>query len=86
MLTRSDIELANLVRLKEHKERHGETPYYKEWGEKAWEAAKLAVADLPGCHGCSDGECFWEHCPQLKDGESTRSGRHCPLDKYGEDL
>jgi hypothetical protein len=32
------------------------------------------------CHGHEDGECFWEHCPQLRDGEPRKSGRHCPLD------
>lgn len=28
-----------------------------------------------------DGECFWEGCPQIHDGEPAKSGRHCPLDK-----
>lgn len=32
------------------------------------------------CHADSDGECFWEHCPQLRDKEPHKSGRHCPLD------
>ncbi len=32
------------------------------------------------CHSCSDGECFWKDCPQLRDGEPEKSGRHCPLD------
>ena len=33
-----------------------------------------------GCHGGRDGECHWEECPQLRDGEPEKSGRHCPLD------
>lgn len=37
------------------------------------------------CHGDRDGDCFWEHCPQLADGESKKSGRHCPLDVHDAD-
>lgn len=32
------------------------------------------------CQSAQDGECFWKECPQLRDGEPERSGRHCPLD------
>ena len=32
------------------------------------------------CHAGRDGECEWHDCPQLRDGEPARSGRHCPLD------
>lgn len=32
------------------------------------------------CRGHEDGECFWKDCPQLKDGEPAKTGRHCPLD------
>jgi mannitol-specific phosphotransferase system IIBC component len=32
------------------------------------------------CRSDRDGDCRWMHCPQLKDGEPERSGRHCPLD------
>lgn len=31
------------------------------------------------CHSSNDGECNWEHCPQLRDGEPEKSGRSCPL-------
>jgi len=31
------------------------------------------------CHAARDGECGWEHCPQLRDGEPAKSGRTCPL-------
>jgi hypothetical protein len=33
------------------------------------------------CHADSDGDCEWHGCPQLRDGEPAKSGRHCPLDK-----
>lgn len=32
------------------------------------------------CHGARDGDCFDTRCPQLRDGEPAKSGRHCPLD------
>lgn len=37
------------------------------------------------CHAGMDGECFWPDCPQLRDGEPKKSGRHCPLDKVPAD-
>jgi hypothetical protein len=37
------------------------------------------------CQSDDDGMCDWEHCPQLRDGEPGRSGRHCPLDKSTEE-
>lgn len=33
-----------------------------------------------GCHAGRDGDCDWPECPQLRDDEPHRSGRHCPLD------
>lgn len=33
------------------------------------------------CRGHRDGDCFWEGCPQLREHEPARSGRHCPLDE-----
>jgi hypothetical protein len=36
------------------------------------------------CHAHCDGECYWEHCPQFKDGEPTKSGRHCPLPHWSD--
>jgi protein gp37 len=38
-----------------------------------------------GCHAGKDGECNWQHCPQLRDSEPARSGRHCPLDWSSQD-
>jgi len=45
-------------------------------------------ASLPGddhCHAHQDGDCTWEKCPQIRDGEPQKSGRHCPLDKRTDD-
>ena len=32
------------------------------------------------CRADQDGDCYWDECPQLRDGEPEASGRHCPLD------
>lgn len=32
------------------------------------------------CRASRDGDCYWEECPQNRDGEPVKSGRHCPLD------
>jgi hypothetical protein len=37
------------------------------------------------CHGHEDGDCFWSGCPQLRDGEPEKSGRHCPLDDRNDE-
>ena len=37
------------------------------------------------CQGMRDGDCIWQHCPQERDGEPKRSGRHCPLDIHQEE-
>jgi hypothetical protein len=34
------------------------------------------------CHADGDGHCAWEYCPQLRDNEPAKSGRHCPLDTF----
>ncbi len=61
--------------------------------ERDFTTAKLVKppsAPLPtrplsdGCHSGKDGECNWSGCPQERDGEPAKSGRHCPLDK-GDD-
>jgi hypothetical protein len=38
-----------------------------------------------GCYAAKDGECHWASCPQLRDGEPAATGRHCPLDRAGDD-
>ena len=37
------------------------------------------------CQAARDGECDYAHCPQLRDGEPARSGRHCPVDSLDEE-
>ena len=37
------------------------------------------------CRSGSDGDCSWIRCPQLRDQEPKRSGRHCPLDLCSRD-
>ncbi len=32
------------------------------------------------CHADRDGECIWDACPQIRDGEPAKTRRHCPLD------
>lgn len=48
-------------------------------------ALKKPWDEPPRCHAAKDGECFWADCPQIKDGEPVKSGRHCPLDVRDED-
>ena len=36
------------------------------------------------CRAGDDGDCSWEHCPQIRDNEPCKTGRHCPLDKREE--
>ena len=36
--------------------------------------------DRTACRAAKDGECHWASCPQERDGEPKKSGRHCPLD------
>lgn len=48
----------------------------------------LEVHDDNGrCRANRDGECSWSDCPQSRDGEPHKSGRHCPRDigREGED-
>jgi hypothetical protein len=40
---------------------------------------------ITDCRSASDGDCFWKECPQLRDGEPHKTGRHCPLDIKSED-
>lgn len=64
------------------------------WDEKRQctepECALAAKVDKPHCwrhdptptvcQSGRDGECYWAHCPQLRDGEPKATGRHCPID------
>lgn len=40
---------------------------------------------VTACHAGRDGECNWRECPQTRDGEPKKSGRHCPLDKESDE-
>lgn len=59
------------------------------WGFVAAKIAEYdaALADNGRCRANRDGECSWSGCPQLRDGEPHKSGRHCPRDigREGED-
>ena len=37
------------------------------------------------CHAGRDGDCDAAECPQLRDGEPGRTGRHCPIDIHDEE-
>ena len=45
----------------------------------------LSSHRMTRCQSDDDGACDWEGCPQNRDGEPHKSGRHCPLDKDPED-
>jgi hypothetical protein len=58
-----------------------------DWGPDGLYDATRAT-HLTGCHAASrnsDGDCMWRECPQLKDGEPAKTGRHCPLDKHEDE-
>lgn len=45
--------------------------------------AKLTLREQlvgDGCHANDDGDCAWQNCPQLRDNEPKKTGRHCPRD------
>lgn len=42
----------------------------------------LAGATSVRCRAAKDGECSATFCPQNRDGESMRTGRHCPIDVW----
>lgn len=44
-----------------------------------------ATSQLTRCAAARDGECSHPQCPQTLDGEPVRSGRHCPIDSWGDD-
>jgi hypothetical protein len=43
------------------------------------------VGKLEHCAADIDGECDHAKCPQLRDGEPEKTGRHCPLDTRTRD-
>jgi hypothetical protein len=40
----------------------------------------LSQRRMTRCHADDDGYCDWAKCPQLRDAEPSKTGRHCPLD------
>jgi hypothetical protein len=67
--------------------RKGQARSLLDWGPDGLYDATRAT-HLTGCHAAGrsgDGECRWRECPQLKDGEPAKSGRHCPLDVRDEE-
>ena len=42
--------------------------------------------DRERCHAASDGECDAPTCPQLRDGEPAKTGRHCPIDTWPDEM
>lgn len=40
---------------------------------------------LTRCAAHNDGDCTHPECPQIRDKEPEKSGRHCPLDTWGDD-
>jgi protein gp37 len=40
---------------------------------------------LERCHADRDGDCNHPGCPQIRDGEPIKTGRHCPLDTWPHD-
>lgn len=43
-------------------------------------AALTRPTRLIRCAASRDGECAHRDCPQLRDNEPGKTGRHCPLD------
>ena len=48
------------------------------------ESGQVAAVEI--CHVHKDGECHWEQCPQLRDGEPAATRRSCPLPLVPDDI
>ncbi len=46
----------------------------------------LDLTPLLQCASHQDGDCHHRKCPQIKDGEPAKSGRHCPLDTSSKEI
>ncbi len=44
-----------------------------------------AVWESGYCHAHKDGDCTDSECPQNRDGEPGKTGRHCPIDIHEEE-
>ena len=43
------------------------------------------ISALTSCAAGKDGDCFHASCPQTRDGEPVKTGRHCPLDNHKDE-
>jgi hypothetical protein len=53
---------------------------------KAWLSDHPILESEEHCHADRDGDCSWVGCPQIRDGEPAKTGRHCPLDHRSEEI
>ncbi|VVE79330.1 gp41 [Pandoraea sputorum] len=53
-------------------------------GETSKAAEAKSTVPLQRCAAGRDGDCSHDQCPQIRDGEPAKSGRHCPLDTGAE--
>jgi len=71
-----------LVELLEYLDNNPDTP---EKFDAFIDAAIAKEKELTRCASNRDGECSHKDCPQNRDGEPLKSGRHCPLDNWDKD-
>lgn len=50
------------------------------WQKAPRQSAAPRKERLKRCAASRDGDCSHDQCPQNRDGEPAKSGRHCPLD------
>jgi hypothetical protein len=49
------------------------------------EKACMSTLEHPRCRGDDEGQCAWRRCPQIRDGEPSATGRHCPYDTRAQE-
>lgn len=47
-------------------------------GRDEAEVERLRKHLIDACHADRDGDCYWQQCPQIRDGEPKATGRTCP--------
>jgi len=83
-----DFEIENVARVVSDTPLYGRVPFAddKSPSQKADDSQKGGgTKQLTRCAADQDGDCSHAQCPQLRDGEPAKSGRHCPLDTYTEE-
>jgi hypothetical protein len=66
-----------------------QTITHPHFGNDPVEVFAIRVQDRPlngRCAANNDGDCDHRDCPQLRDGEPVKSGRHCPFDQQQEEF